>query len=88
MNPQAVKKPTGCGPRYLYPTMMTSSNGSIARVTGPLCGEFTGHWWIPLTKASDADLWCTLWSAPEQTIKKTLLTPVIYDAVAPIMTPL
>ena len=23
--------------------MMTSSNGNICRVTGPLCGEFTGH---------------------------------------------
>ena len=23
--------------------MMTSSNGNIVRVTGPLCGEFTGH---------------------------------------------
>ena len=23
--------------------MMTSSNGNIFRVTGPLCGEFTGH---------------------------------------------
>ena len=33
--------------------MMTSSNGNIFRVTGPLCGEFTGHRWIPLTKASD-----------------------------------
>ena len=31
---------------------MTSSNGNISRVTGPLCGEFTGHRWIPLTKAS------------------------------------
>ena len=30
--------------------MMTSSNGNIFRVTGPLCGEFTGHRWIPLTK--------------------------------------
>ena len=29
-----------------------------------LCGEFTGHWWYPLTKASDAELWCFLWSAP------------------------
>ena len=37
---------------------MTSSNGNILRVTGPLCGEFTGHRWIPRTKASDADLWC------------------------------
>ena len=33
-------------------------------VTDPLCGEFTGHRWIPRTKASDAKLWCFLWSAP------------------------
>ena len=45
--------------------MMTSSNGNIFRVTGPLCGEFTVHRWIPLTKASDAELWCLLWSASE-----------------------
>ena len=38
--------------------MMTSSNGNLFRVTGHLCGEFTGHWWIPHTKASDAELWC------------------------------
>ena len=31
---------------------MTSSNGNIFHVTGPLCGEFTGHEWIPLTEAS------------------------------------
>ena len=31
--------------------MMTSSNRNIFRITGPLCGEFTGHRWIPLTKA-------------------------------------
>ena len=37
-----------------YHCMMTSSNGNIFRVTDPLCGEFTGHWWIPLTKTSDA----------------------------------
>ena len=43
--------------------MMTSSNGNIFCVTGPLCGEFTGHRWIPLTKASDVELWCFLWSA-------------------------
>ena len=41
----------------------------IFRVTGPLFGEFTGHWWIPLTKASDAELWSFLWSAPEQMVK-------------------
>ena len=45
--------------------MMKSSNGNIFRVTGPLCGEFTGDRWIPLTKASDAELWCFRWSAPE-----------------------
>ena len=44
--------------------MVTSSNGNIFRVTGPLSGEFTGHRWTPLTKASDAELWCFLWSLP------------------------
>ena len=42
---------------------MTSSNGNIFRVTGLLCGEFTGHRWIPRTKASDA-------FAPEQRFSK------------------
>ena len=37
--------------------MMTSSNGNIYRLTGPLCGEFTGYRWIPLTKATDVELW-------------------------------
>ena len=45
--------------------MMTSSNGNIFQVTGPLCGEFTGHRWVPHTKASDVELWCFLWSVPE-----------------------
>ena len=36
--------------------MMTSSNGNIFRVSGHLCGEFTGPRWIPRTKASDAEL--------------------------------
>ena len=43
--------------------MMMSSNGNLFRVTGPLCGEFAGH------KASDAELWCFLWSAQEQTVE-------------------
>ena len=42
--------------------MKTSSNGNILRVTGHLCGKFTGHRWIPRTKASGAELWCFLWS--------------------------
>ena len=33
---------------------MTLSNGSIFRVTGPLCSEFTVYWWNPLTEASDS----------------------------------
>ena len=33
----------------IHPTlnMMMSSNGNIFHITGPLCGEFTGDWWIP-----------------------------------------
>ena len=49
--------------------MMTLSNGNIFGVTGALYGELTGHRWIPLTKASDAELWCFLWSAPEHPVK-------------------
>ena len=49
--------------------MMTSSNGNILRVTGPLCGEFTGPRWISHTNASDAELWCFLWSASEWTVE-------------------
>ena len=44
--------------------MMTSSYGNIFCVTGPLCGEFTCHQWIPCTKASNAEQWCFLWSVP------------------------
>ena len=43
---------------YIYIVMITSSNVNIFRVTGPLCGEFTGRRWIPWTKASDGKLWC------------------------------
>ena len=47
---------------YILHDMMTSSNGNIFRVTGPLWGESIGHRWILLKKASDAELWCFLWS--------------------------
>ena len=40
--------------RTLY-YMMMSTNGSIFHVTGYLCGDFTGHWWItwqrPVTRS-------------------------------------
>ena len=45
--------------------VMTSSNGNIFRVTGPLWGEFTCQRWVPHTTASDAELWCFVWFAPE-----------------------
>ena len=32
---------------WLFRNMMTSSNGNIFRVTGPLCGDFTGPGEIP-----------------------------------------
>ena len=50
--------------------MMTSSNGSLVRVTGHLCGEFTGHRWICRKKASDTELWCFLWSALNKRLSK------------------
>ena len=68
--------------------MMTSSNGNIFCVTGPLRGESTGHRWIPLTKASDAELWYFLWSVPEQTAEQTIEMLVIWDAITLIMTSL
>ena len=47
------------------------------RVTGPLWGESTGNRWFPLKKASDAELWYFLGSAPEQTVEQTIETPMI-----------
>ena len=58
--------------------MMMSSNGNIFCVTGLLWGEFTGHQWIPHTKASDVELWCFLWSAPEPTFEQTMETVINY----------
>ena len=65
---------------------VTSCNGNFFfRVTGLLCGEFTGQRWIPPTKASDVALWCFLWSAPQATAGQTVETSVIGDAIAPVM---
>ena len=60
--------------------MMTSSNGNIFRVIGPLWGESNSQRWIPPHKGQDAELCCFLWSAPEQTVKQTIETLVIWDA--------
>ena len=51
-------------------TIMTSSNGNVLRVTGLLCGEFTGPRWISLTKASDAELWCFFDLRPNKRVSK------------------
>ena len=56
------------GPEH---AMMESSNRNVFRLTRPLCGEFIDHRCIPLTLASDAEIWCFLWSAPEQTVHQT-----------------
>ena len=42
---------------HMVGSMMTSSNESIFRVTGPLCGEITGHRWIPPTKGQWRGIW-------------------------------
>ena len=44
--------------------------------------------WILRTKASDVELWCFLWSAPEWTVEKKIVKLMIWDAIAPIMTSL
>ena len=68
--------------------LMTSTNGNIFHVTGPLWGESSGRRWIPLTKAIDAELLCFLWSMAEQTVERTIKTPLSSDGIALIMTPL
>ena len=51
-----------CSVGMWWQCMMTSSNGNIFRVTGPLCGEFTGLRWIPpqrsVTWSFDVSLIC------------------------------
>ena len=50
---------------------------------GPLWGKFTGDRWIPLTKASDTDVFFDL-RLKERLGKQS----VIWNAIAPIMTSL
>ena len=65
--------------------MMTSSNGNIFRVAGPLWWGSIGHRWIPLTMASDAELWCFFRCEHEQTVEQTMETPVIWDTITLFM---
>ena len=50
------------------------------RFTGLLWGESTGYLWIPSQKASDAELWCFLRCAAEQTVESR----VIWGAMTPM----
>ena len=43
---------------------------------------------VSLKKASDAELWWFLWSTPVQAVEQTVEAPVVWDAIAPIMTSL
>ena len=56
--------------------MMTSSNGSIFRVTGHLCGEFAGDRWIHLTKASYAALWLEYLTNKPHCTLNCILSPI------------
>ena len=55
-------------------------------LTGALWGESTGHRWIPLTNASEAELWCFLWYASEQMVQRTIETPIILHYIELILT--
>ena len=65
-----------------------SANGNIFRVTGPMWGESTDRWSIPLTKVSNVEHWWFLSCAPEHTADQTADLLVIWDAMALLMTPL
>ena len=67
---------------------MTSANGNICRVIDTLWGESTDHQWIPHTKASEVEILCFLWCAPEETAEQTVQILVIRDALALIPTSL
>ena len=64
--------------------MMTSSNGNIFRVTGPLCGEFTGHkgQWRRALMFSLVCAWINGWVNSRVRLVRLL------DAIAPIVTSL
>ena len=67
--------------------MMTSSNGNIFRVTGPLCGEFTGPGEFPeqrpVTRSFDVFFDLCL---NKRLSKQTIVRLVIWDAIVVIMT--
>ena len=80
---------------------LTSNKALISCFSGPLSWwihqmeTFTallafcaGNSPVTRTEASDAELWCFLWSEPGRTTEQTMETQVIWDAIALIMTSL
>ena len=43
---------------------------------------------VPLTKVSGAELWCSLWYSPKQTVVQTIGNMAIWDAIVLVMTSL
>ena len=64
---------------------MTSSNGNISHVTGPLWGESTGHRWFRRQGQPRGAFIFFLWYAPEQTAEQTVEMLTIWDAMALVM---
>ena len=62
--------------------MMTSWHGIAFYITCTLRGKFAGPRWIPLTKASNMELWCFLCCQPEQAVEQTIDLRAIWDAMA------
>ena len=50
----------------------TSCHGNTFCNTGPLWGKFTGHGWIPFTRASNAELWCSFVVSLNKLLNKQL----------------
>ena len=64
--------------RCLSSVMMTSSDRNIFRITGLLCGDFTGHRWIPPPPPPPPE-------TPVSLICSWINGWVIWDAISPIM---
>ena len=62
--------------------MMDSSNGNIFRVTCTLCGEFVNSPHIGQCRGA------LMFSAAEPTVEQIMDKPIIWDAIALIITPL
>ena len=52
----------------------------ILLITGHLCGESLGYWWIP-QRASDEEIWWHICCKPGQTTKWTVGLPVNSDTL-------